>query len=556
VKDRLLPRVRAARARAVLKRDYRSFRRRYGEILRPAPNPRRGIALLASLSYSTYQVKLEGMFAKAFQLQGLEPVVATLPDAGLARRYLELFGVRRFVTLEDYLDPERERAAQREAATLLERVRNPADLRELRFHGADVGREALSTVSRYLHAGGVRLDDPRARKLLAELLPAAIRTALAAEALLDDLKPELVLFNERNYADQGPLCDVALNRGLNVIQFVAGFEDDTMVFKRYTAETKGIHPRSLSDESWSQVAAMQWTGRHERELEQDFARRYDKSATYFARWNQGWTERHSRDEIVGRLGLDPSRRTAVVFSHVLWDANMFYGRDLFADQEEWFVETVRAACHNEHVNWIVKLHPANVWKRRRDDVTAELDEEVAIRKRVGRLPPHVHLLSPDTPIATWSLFDVTDWGLTIRGSVGFELPCFGKPVLTAGTGFYSGRGFTVDSETADAYLARVSAIQDVPPPRDEQVTLARKHAYSLFRLRQARFVSFRSVYVPLERIGHPSEATIELRVRSADELLRSDDLRRLGAWAVGSRALDYLEPIPAAEAAYDLTASA
>jgi hypothetical protein len=548
--------VGAARTRLTVERDFRSFRRRFGAIVGPTPPPTRGIALLASLSYSTYQAKLEGMFAKAFQLRGLEPVVATLPDAAFARRYLATFGVRRFVTLENYLDEEREREARRTGEALLARVSDAADLRELRFRGADVGREALSTISRYLHEGGVALDDPRARELLAELLPAAVRTALAAEALLDDLKPELVLFNERNYADQGPLCDVALNRGLNVIQFVAGFEDDTMVFKRYTAETKGIHPRSVSDESWPGIAAMPWTERHDRELEDDFARRYDKTATYFARWNQGWTERRSRDEIVAQLGLDPARRTAVVFSHVLWDANMFYGRDLFADQEEWFVETVRAACRNTAVNWIVKLHPANVWKRRRDNVAGELDEDVAIREGVGELPPHVHLLPPDTPIATWSLFDVTDWGLTIRGSVGFELPCFGKPVLTAGTGFYSGRGFTVDSETADEYLARVAAIQDVPPPSEEQVALARKHAYALFRLRQTRFTSFRSVFVPVERIGRPSEATIEVRAGSADALARSDDLRRLGEWAVESRALDYLEPVAAPDEAYGLTASA
>jgi hypothetical protein len=544
VKESLLARVAAARTRLSLTRDLRAFARRYGSILGPAPAPTRGVALLASLSYSTYQAKLEGMFAKAFQLQGLEPVVATLPDAHVARRTFELFGVRRFVVLDDYLDEARRAQADGAAAELLDGVSDPSDLRALTFHGADVGREALSTVSRYLHDGGVDLDDPRARELLARLLPAAVRTALAAEAVLDELRPELVLFNERNYADQGPLCDIALARGFDVVQFVAGFEDDTMVFKRYTEETKGIHPRSLSDESWRLVQAMPWGEREERALDDDFARRYDKHATYFARWNQGWTEHRTREEIAAQLGLDPSRRTAVVFSHVLWDANMFYGRDLFADQEEWFVETIRAACRSDRVNWVVKLHPANVWKRRRDGVSGELDEQVAIRERIGELPPHVRLLPPDTDISTWSLFAVTDWGLTIRGSVGFELPCFGTPVLTAGTGFYSGRGFTVDSATPEEYLARVAAIEEVAPPAPEQVTLARRHAYALFRLRQTRFTSFRSVHVPLEQISRPQEATIELAARSADELQRSPDLLRLGEWAVGSDALDYLEPLP------------
>jgi hypothetical protein len=537
----VLVRGRALRARALLERDYRAFRRQYEHVLRPAPTPTRGLALLASLTYSTYQAKQEGMFAKALQLKGLEPVVATLPDAAGTRRYHELFGIDRFVTLEDYLTPELVARAREEAAALDQAVSSPSDLKELRYEGAEVGREALSTVSRYLHEGGVDLGDPQARALLADLLHTAVRTAIAAGRMLDDLQPELVLFNEKNYAGEGPLCDIALLRGLDVIQFVGGFEDDTTVFKRYTEKTKAIHPRSLSDASWERVKRLPWTPEHDAELEREFARRYDKDATFLARWNQGWTRSVPREEIQRLLGLDHAKRTVVVFSHVLWDANMFFGRDLFADQEEWFVETVRAAAANERVNWIVKLHPANVWKRRRDGVVGELDEHVAIREQVGELPAHVQLLEPDTEISTWSLFEVTDVGVTIRGSVGFELPCFAKPALTAGTGFYSGRGFTVDSDTREEYLARLASVHELPPLTPEQIELARRHAHALFRLRQTRFTTYRSVYKPLERIADPYEATIEIYARTAEELARADDLRRLGDWAVDTRELDYLE---------------
>jgi hypothetical protein len=533
-------RGRQLRERTILERDYWTFRRRYGRIVGPTPSTERGTALIASLTYSTYQTKLEGMIAKALQLRGVEPVALVLPDAELARRYLELFGVRRFVTLADFLHGGLEDEAREEGERLLEQVETPADLKTLSFRGADVGRQALSTVSRYLHEGGVDLDDPRARELLGELLPAAVRTALASDALLDDLRPELVLFNERNYADQGPLCDIALRRSLNVVQFVGGFEDDSLVFKRYTDETRAIHPRSIADETWPRVAALDWTPERERELAREFDHRYD-GTTFLARWNQGWTRRRSREEVERILGLDPRRRTAVIFSHVLWDANMFYGHDLFPDQEEWFVESVRAACANDRVNWVVKLHPANVWKRKRDGVTGELDELVAIRERVGPLPDHVCVLEPDSDISARSVFDVTDVGVTIRGSVGFELPCFGVPVVTAGTGFYSGRGFTIDSATADEYLERLRTIDETSPLGEEQVLLAKKHAYALFRLRQTRFTSFRSVFQPLEHVDRPFEASIEVLVPSAPELARADDLRRLGEWAVDSRALDYLE---------------
>jgi hypothetical protein len=536
------PRIRALRARTVLERDLWSFRRRYGRVLGHVPPPTQGTVLLASLTHSVFQLKLEGMLAQAFQLKGLEPVAAVPAAADLPRRYLEVFGVRRFVAIEDYLSSADEARVASDAATALATISSTAELRALEFEGASVGRQALSTASRALHDGDVHLGDPERRELVQRFLLLAMRTTVAARALLDELRPDAVLFNERNYAGEGPLSDVSLERGLNVVQFVSGFEDDSLVFKRYTAETKGLHPRSISDESWPRVAALEWTPEHDRELEREFEHRYD-GTTFLARWNQGWTRAAPREEIVARLGLDPARKTAVVFSHILWDANMFYGRDLFADQEEWFVETVRAACGNDRVNWIVKLHPANVWKLRRDGYEGELDEYVAIREQIGELPGHVHVLPPDTDISTWSLFPVTDYGVTIRGSTGFELPCFGKPALTAGTGFYSGRGFTVDSSSREEYLERLRGIHEVPPPSAEQVTLARKHAYALFRLRQTRFTTFRSVYRSVEEIdaNSPFEATIEVSARSPEELARAEDLRRFGDWAVDSRELDYLE---------------
>jgi hypothetical protein len=535
------PRIRALRARAVLERDLRAFRRRYGTVLGRVPPTTEGTVLLASLTYSVFQLKLEGMLAKAFQLKGVEPVAAVPADSDLPRRLLEVFGVRRFVTIDDHVRAAEEERVRSEAAAALASISTAAELKELVFEGASVGRQALSTASRALHDGDVDLDDPERRDLVERFLVLAMRTTIASRGLLDELRPDAVLFNERNYAGEGPLSDVSLERGLNVVQFVSGFEDDSLVFKRYTAETKGLHPRSISDESWPRVAAMEWTPEHDRELEGEFEHRYD-GTTFLARWNQGWTREASRDEIVARIGLDPSRKTAVVFSHILWDANMFYGSDLFADQEQWFVETVRAACQNDRVNWVVKLHPANVWKLRRDGYEGELDEYVAIREEIGELPPHVHVLPPDTEIGTWSLFPVTDYGVTIRGSTGFELPCFGKPALTAGTGFYAGRGFTVDSGSADQYLARLRAIHELPPPTPEQVELAKKHAYALFRLRQTRFTTFRSVYRPVEEIdaNSPFEATIEVSARTPEELEQAEDLRRFGDWAVDSRALDYL----------------
>jgi len=202
----------------------------------------------------------------------------------------------------------------------------------------------------------------------------------------------------------------------------------------------------------------------------------------------------SKEEIVNQLGLNRGKKTVVVFSHVLWDANLFYGEDIFEDYEDWFVETLKAAVNNPAVNWIIKLHPSNIWKRNRDKVKGELREEVLLREKIGRMPKHIFLLYPDTPISTFSLFDLADYAVTVRGTVGMEICCFGVPVFTAGTGRYSGLGFTIDSASREDYLDKLSRIQDFPRLSEEQTLLAKKHSFTVFNLRPWKMDSFRAEF--------------------------------------------------------------
>jgi hypothetical protein len=230
-----------------------------------------------------------------------------------------------------------------------------------------------------------------------------------------------------------------------------------------------------------------------------------------------------------------------VFSHVLWDANLFYGEDLFQDYGEWFVETVRAAAANPNLNWLIKLHPANLWKRAREGIAGEFAETRLIREHIGALPPHVHILDPDCGIDTMSLFHFTDYGVTVRGTSGMELPCLGKPVLTAGTGRYSGLGFTDDCASAAEYLERLQSLHLEPPLAPERTLLARRHAYAAFLLRPWRMTSFKSVFAYRESGTHPLDHNLACAVAAIEDVERNGDLARWTAWAA-SDAVDYLEP--------------
>ncbi|MDR4473460.1 MAG: hypothetical protein MRJ92_12725 [Nitrospira sp.] len=216
---------------------------------------------------------------------------------------------------------------------------------------------------------------------------------------------------------------------------------------------------------------------------------------------------------------------------------LFYGTDLFESYEEWFIETMKAACANRQVNWVVKIHPANLVKNARDGVGAEPSELVALRSLGAVVPSHVRIIQPDSRMSTLSLYSVMDYCVTVRGTVGIEAASFGIPVFTAGTGRYDRRGFTIDSDTRSQYLDRLRRIHETPPMSADQRDLAERFAYGIFL---ARPFSLRTVTMEFQRDAKVSlQSTVH--VPQGQDLAAAPDLRLLTDW-VRSGMEDFLVP--------------
>lgn len=377
------------------------------------------------------------------------------------------------------------------------------------YRGAWIGPQLLSSVSRRRFDGAPDPADPEVRAALLHQLEVSLRFVHAAERDLREHPPAAILVNEPNYHVLGPFVDVAIALNIPVVHYTQPSRDDALVFKKLNRETRRIHPNSITPATFETLLSEPWGPAQDAELDAEFAARYGGVWKVQAR-NQPGTREMAPEEVRAAFDLPADRPIATIFSHVLWDANLFYGEDLFENYGEWFAETVRAAAANPRVSWLVKLHPANIWKRRLSGVTDEYAEMRLIRERVGDLPDHVRLLPPDTPVSTLSLFRAIDLGVTVRGSVGYELPCFGVPVLTAGTGRYTGFGFTCDHATREAYLASIARPETIPRLSPEETLRARVHAHALLRRRPWAFTSFRTriggdVADLLNQNLHPSE---------------------------------------------------
>jgi hypothetical protein len=523
-------------------------RQRYAElrVLRRRAAPLRArsrrrdgpLVLIPAIEASVLALEVNAVLAKALELAGARPVFVTFRHSWWSEEYLRALGQRDLVHVDDYLSPRAGYEAQ--AAELLDGCRSVGDLLALRRGGAEVGRPAASRAMKWTKQG--RLDLDEVRDTLVFALTDSLWFADAAERLVADLRPaKLLAYEAYSYTPSAQFFDAALRRGIDTILWMRSPLEYTLLFRRYDYEQRHDHFFSLTDETWDEVREASWSPEHGRALVERLRGMYLQGHWFMRKDVLRDKRTKSRDEVVAELGLDPSKRTAVIYSHVLYDATFWFGTSLFPDYGTWLVETIRRARENPRVNWIVKMHPENVTKslvRPGGYELTALEEYRLLRQHFPELPAHVALMLPDNDANPLSLFDATDWGLTVRGTIGLELPCFGTPVLTAGTGGYSGRGFTLDSATVAEYLSALDGIHEIPPLDAETTALAQRFAHAVFFRKPIPIQSFRWEVV----FGKESPLAFWLNVRSLEELRAAPDLRRFADWALASSRGDLVQP--------------
>ena len=506
-------------------------------IQRGAP---RHLVLLSYLALP-YIIKMECLLARAMQAQGWAVTVVTNDSTWpFATSYhAKLLGCD-VLRLEDFITfrkPRDLRERVRESVAIA--ARDVAAFKALTYRGAPLGQHALATLSSGRPDGSVEMDRANLR-ILGRQLRRSLLFYEAAEALYEGLRPTLAIGVERGFVGTCETFYAALEREIDFVQWVSCHEPESIMLKRYGKSNLRDHPFSISDGNWANLKRTPWEEKYRETVMREFDRGYKSGAWFRYKGLVSGARTAQRAELIQRLGLDPTKKTAIIYSHILNDANLFYGTDLFArGYEEWLVETVRAAMSNRSVNWVLKVHPANRYRNAKLGYAGEYGELLALRRAFGKLPEFLHVVTPDEKVSPLSFFEISDWGITVRGTVGLELPCFGVPVLTAGTGRYSHKGFTIDSQSAREYVGKVANIDSITRLSEDQIRLGVLYAYHVFRSRPARYGEV-MVDVYEKPVAHRRYRDVRLRSRSLKEALINPQLQRIVSF-LESQGEDFLD---------------
>jgi hypothetical protein len=125
---------------------------------------------------------------------------------------------------------------------------------------------------------------------------------------------------------------------------------------------------------------------------------------------------------------------------------------------------------------------------------------------------------------------VTDYCVTVRGTVGIEAARLGIPVILGGTGRYSGKGFTIDPQSRSAYLTTLARIHEIPALTAQQRELANRFAYATFVMRPLSFDTIVLEKGGAARADQDYDARTVVNARTSDDWQSAPDMHALSCW--------------------------
>lgn len=458
--------------------------------IRNSPRPETDKKILfCDLMVMLGTAKAQALYGAMLRAQGFHCIILLRDQApGIEKIYTAAIPDVEFVYLDQFSKMDQANRAQK----IISSLSTSEDILSLEYNNCRIGKNALSFAVRRLRVGTLDLTNEDHLVIFSEVLQHSLSIAECAPSLIKDLGLDLAIFLERGYTPAGEIFDTCLDQNIKTLQWLSAPQSDSLIFKKYSKDNQSSHPLSLCDESWAILNSEKndWSTEKENTVLEKLASHYKDGASFNRQQLQVGKTIKSSQAVLKGLGLDENKKTAVIFSHIFYDATFFYGQSIYPDYRKWLVETIRYAIQNTDLNWIVKVHPVNVWRSEMDGVKMEQLEAAALHEEFGDLPEHIKIMSADTNVNTFSLFEFADYGLTVRGTIGMEFPCFGIPIVTAGSGRYSGHGFTIDPETVEDYKETLLNLHLRPKLDVAKIELARKYAYGTFFLRPILMESY------------------------------------------------------------------
>lgn len=358
-------------------------------------------------------------------------------------------------------------AEERAEAKRLARDLTFVEMENFEFEGLKVGEHAKAGALRFYASASIG-HEPDADAILRRYFEAALLTVHAADRLMKRERYDVAVFHHGIYVPQGLIGEVARRNGVRVVNWNPAYRRNCFLFSH-----DDTYHHTLMDEPVETWEAMAWT-----EKKAEGIRRYLRS-----RWegSNDWIRFQGdpvfgRDRILQEIGCDPSKPIIACLTNVMWDAQLHYPANAFANMLEWLLHTIRYFATRPDVQLVIRVHPAEIT----GTVPTRQPVVQVLKEHFGVLPSNVFVVAPESDISTYVLAEMSDSAIIYGTKTGVELAAVGIPVIVAGEAWIRGKGLTRDATSPanyDAWLANlpIGARMDA-----KKVDRALKYAHHFF----------------------------------------------------------------------------
>lgn len=347
---------------------------------------------------------------------------------------------------------------------------DPVKINKVFVRDIPVGRLAMASTRRTVAKSA--LIHPDDFRCLREKFTYGLRLLACAEELLARASPDAILTNHPTYVEHGGIFfHLGLRDGTPTSCWHI-FDPGKCLIRRFSYKSRFENVIGPSEAEWEDLKA-----RADREELVSQAREYlekrrNGTLSFLPRQPRVGLAEQSSD--LSALRFDAERPLIGVFTHLPWDAAGSFYTDLFPDHRAWVEATARVAVKNRNANWLFRLHPSEAVK---NSVESTFD---VLRRIVPADCGHVQIVQASDPLSSYALLDRLTAAVALRGTLSVELPCFGIPVLCAGTGVGTLGSYALTPTSAKEYEALLSTLHEEPRLSAEQIEEARLLAYGYF----------------------------------------------------------------------------
>ena len=322
----------------------------------------------------------------------------------------------------------------------LRNLKTEKDYLDYFYKDLEIGKIALGTYFRSECSGEILINNEN-KQNIDQIIISLYKNYSCIKDFFKKSSYKTIFITEIFIEEYALIARAAFESNIKLFRFNFTAKDDSMIINKITINNYRKHHASITFNTFNKIKNKNLDYINKIVLK-NFEDRYSDKWNLSNR-NQLLATSYTAKEIYKKLNIDPKKKIGVIFSHIMYDLIYSYGKDLYGNYFNWLGNTIQIVSKLKNSQWLIKVHPANIWRNELNNkLQNKYEEEKVLKNFIGKnLPDNIKLISHETDILPHELMKIGDACITIRGTAAIEMATMGKIVISAGTGRFDGFNF-------------------------------------------------------------------------------------------------------------------